>query len=92
LELLVEGLSDREIAVRLCISPHTAATHVKRVREKFGVGSRSAVVARAINAGIVPSRSPAVPVLHHPGNGNRNGDGNGHGARTPLAAPVGPKR
>lgn len=49
LELLVRGLTDREIAARLCISPSTAETHVKRVRAKLGGGSRASVVARVVH-------------------------------------------
>jgi DNA-binding CsgD family transcriptional regulator len=48
LGLLIGGLTDREIAVCLRISPHTATTHVKRVRGKLGGGNRAATIARAL--------------------------------------------
>jgi DNA-binding CsgD family transcriptional regulator len=44
--LLAERLSDAEIGVRLGTSPHTARTHVERVRTKVGVARRSEVAAR----------------------------------------------
>lgn len=47
LVLLMQGLSDRAIADRLFISPHTASTHVKHLRAKLGGGSRSAAIVRA---------------------------------------------
>jgi DNA-binding CsgD family transcriptional regulator len=53
LRLLVQGRTDAEIAVALFISPHTVATHVKRVLAKFGVHSRAAAVAAAFHDGLV---------------------------------------
>jgi DNA-binding CsgD family transcriptional regulator len=44
--LLAERLSDAEIGARLGTSPHTARTHVERVRAKVGVARRSEVAAR----------------------------------------------
>jgi DNA-binding CsgD family transcriptional regulator len=38
--LIVDGLTDREIAQRLCISPHTVSQHAKRVYRKLDVESR----------------------------------------------------
>ena len=43
--LLCEGLSDKEIAHSLGISPETAKNHAARVRQAFGVHSRAAVLA-----------------------------------------------
>jgi DNA-binding CsgD family transcriptional regulator/tetratricopeptide (TPR) repeat protein len=47
LALLSEGLSDRQIAERLYISPRTASHHVGAVLRKLDSGSRSQAVARA---------------------------------------------
>jgi DNA-binding CsgD family transcriptional regulator len=43
--LICEGLSDKEIAHSLGISPETAKNHAARVRQAFGVHSRAAVLA-----------------------------------------------
>jgi predicted ATPase/DNA-binding NarL/FixJ family response regulator len=42
--LLAEGLSNREIAERLVISPRTAETHVDHILGKLGLNSRTQVV------------------------------------------------
>jgi predicted ATPase/DNA-binding CsgD family transcriptional regulator len=53
MRLLVRGMTDREIATALCISPGTAMTHVKRIRGKLGVHCRGAAVAFALRHGLV---------------------------------------
>jgi non-specific serine/threonine protein kinase len=57
LRLLVEGRSDREIASALFISPRTAQGHVARIFTKLNVNTRTAAVAVAIQASLVPARS-----------------------------------
>jgi LuxR family maltose regulon positive regulatory protein len=47
LALLVDGASNRAIAGRLFISEHTVKTHVHRILDKLGVGSRTQAAARA---------------------------------------------
>jgi non-specific serine/threonine protein kinase len=47
LRLLAEGLSDREIAAALSISPRTASGHVTHLLAKLGVESRTAAAAYA---------------------------------------------
>jgi non-specific serine/threonine protein kinase len=39
-QLVAQGLSNREIATRLVISPRTAEGHVERILHKLDVGSR----------------------------------------------------
>ena len=53
LALLVEGLSNKEIAQRLIVSPRTIETHVERVLGKLEVGSRSRAIAKALRLGLV---------------------------------------
>ena len=53
LGLLVEGLSNKEIADRLVVSPRTIETHVERVLGKLEVGSRSRAIAKALRLGLV---------------------------------------
>jgi predicted ATPase/DNA-binding CsgD family transcriptional regulator len=52
LRLLVEGLSDREIAERLFISPYTVMRHVAGILGKLGVPSRTAAATWAVRQGI----------------------------------------
>jgi DNA-binding CsgD family transcriptional regulator len=47
LDLLVEGLTNAEIAVRLKVSPETVKTHVAEILSKLDVGSRQQAVAWA---------------------------------------------
>ncbi len=53
LELLVDGLSDNEIADRLFISPKTAGHHVSAILGKLGVRSRQEAAVLAIQRGWV---------------------------------------
>lgn len=52
LSLLIDGLTNKEIAERLILSPRTVETHVERVLGKLEVGSRSRAIAKAIRLGI----------------------------------------
>ena len=67
LGLLVAGASNRAIAERLNISPHTAVRHVANVMRKLDVASRSEAVARALgldapsSAARPPGAAPARP-------------------------------
>ncbi|PZQ92039.1 MAG: hypothetical protein DI534_03635 [Leifsonia xyli] len=45
-ELMLDGLSNGEIAARLYLSPHTVRVHVSRVLAAFGVASRVSFAAR----------------------------------------------
>ena len=54
LRLLVMGRTDKEIADSLFISPRTAQGHVARLFDKLGVNTRSAAVAAALQADLVP--------------------------------------
>lgn len=53
LELLAEGLDQREIAERLVISSKTVATHLERILAKLGARSRAQAVAIAYRDGLV---------------------------------------
>lgn len=51
--LVAEGLSNREIAGRLVISPATAKTHVSRAMMKLGARDRAQLVVLAYQTGLV---------------------------------------
>jgi pimeloyl-ACP methyl ester carboxylesterase/DNA-binding CsgD family transcriptional regulator len=53
LALVASGLSDREIAERLVLSPHTVHRHVANVRTKLGLPTRAAAVAAATKRGLL---------------------------------------
>ena len=53
LTLVANGLSDREIATQLVLSPHTVHRHVANIRHKLGRGSRTAAVAEAARLGLL---------------------------------------
>ena len=53
LALMVEGLSNIEIAQRLVVSPSTAKFHVSNVLSKLGVKSRTEAVALALQENLV---------------------------------------
>ena len=55
LRLLADGLSDREIAARLVISPKTVEKHVGAVLRKTGTAGRTAAVVRALDRGWLAS-------------------------------------
>jgi predicted ATPase/DNA-binding CsgD family transcriptional regulator len=50
--LLVQGLTNQEIADRLFITRRTATTHVSNILNKLGLDSRTAVVAWAVREGV----------------------------------------
>ncbi len=57
LELLVEGLTNREIGERLILGTRTVETHVERILGRLGVGSRTRAIAAAPRLGLVVPQS-----------------------------------
>jgi pimeloyl-ACP methyl ester carboxylesterase len=53
LACVARGLSDREIAGQLVLSPHTVHRHVANIRSKLGRTSRTAAVAEAARLGLL---------------------------------------
>ena len=61
LQLIAEGRSNREIGLRLHISPHTAATHVRSILMKTECANRTEAAAWALHRGIPGSaQAPAA--------------------------------
>jgi NarL family two-component system response regulator LiaR len=54
LALMVEGLSNSQIAAKLGVSSSTIKSHVSNVLSKFGVASRTEAVSLALRHHIVP--------------------------------------
>jgi LuxR family maltose regulon positive regulatory protein len=55
LQLVAEGLSNRDIARRLFIAPSTVKVHTRNIYGKLGVNSRTQAVSRATALGILPT-------------------------------------
>jgi two-component system NarL family response regulator len=55
LELMAQGLADKEIGHELNISANTATNHAKSIRSKLGVQDRTSAVMVAIRRGIIGS-------------------------------------
>ncbi len=53
LDLLASGLSDREIAQKLVVSPETARTYTKRLLQTLSVNNRMQAVLKGVRCGMV---------------------------------------
>ena len=51
---LAAGFSNKEIAARLNVSPHTVKTHVTHLFEKLGARRRTEAIRKARELGLVP--------------------------------------
>ena len=54
LRLLAAGLSNQEIGVRLFISTHTVANHIRSILAKTGTANRTEAAAYAVHHGLTP--------------------------------------
>jgi len=59
--LLARGLSNKQIAARLVITPKTAGNHVEHIYAKTGSSSRAAAAMFAVRHGLLPEEEIAVP-------------------------------
>lgn len=53
LQLIARGHTYADAALRLGISPHTVASHIKKAYRKLGVHSAGAAVMRALKLGMI---------------------------------------
>jgi DNA-binding CsgD family transcriptional regulator/tetratricopeptide (TPR) repeat protein len=60
-ELVAEGLTNREVAQRLHISPHTVNTHLRHVFQKLAVSTRAELAANVIKTAVVTRSSDVSP-------------------------------
>ena len=56
LQLMAEGLSNREIAATLSLTEHTVKSHARALFRSFGVGNRTHCVKVAVARGLIASR------------------------------------
>ena len=53
LELIVQGLANKQIGYTLTIAEHTVKNHVKNILSKLGVQDRTQAATAAIQRGII---------------------------------------
>ena len=53
LRLIARGCTYAEAALRLGVSPHTVASHIKKLYRKLGVHSAGAAVLHAVKLGLI---------------------------------------
>ena len=57
LQLLARGLSNKQIAARLVISPKTAGNHIQHIYSKIDATNRASASLFAVNHGLLPEMS-----------------------------------
>jgi HD-GYP domain-containing protein (c-di-GMP phosphodiesterase class II) len=58
LQLLARGLSTKQIAERLVMSPKTASNHIEHIYTKIDAGNRAAASLFAVQHGLLPEDEP----------------------------------
>ena len=53
LRLLATGLSEKDLAAKLALSPHTVHTHVRKIYRKLDARTRTAAVLKARERGLL---------------------------------------
>lgn len=53
LSLLVHGMSNQQMATKLCLSAETVKTHMRRIMEKLSVSDRTQAAVKAVKEGLV---------------------------------------
>lgn len=59
-DLLIQGLSNRQIADRLYLSEHTIEWHLRHAYDKIGVRTRTQLLARLFQELYLPTISPVA--------------------------------
>jgi DNA-binding NarL/FixJ family response regulator len=60
LRLLAQGLSNKDIAARLVITPKTAGNHIEHIYSKIGATNRTAASLFAMQHGLLPEEGFAT--------------------------------
>lgn len=55
IRLIAQGLTNKEIADKLCLSPHTVHTHRKNIMQKLGIKNTAGIVIYAVKENIINS-------------------------------------
>ena len=58
--LLARGMSNRQIAERLVITPKTAGNHVEHIYAKIDASSRAGAAMFAVQHGLLPEEKTAI--------------------------------
>ena len=58
LELMVKGLSNKEMAQALALSENTVKYHVKHILQKLGVQNRTEAAVQAVRIGLLKPDPP----------------------------------
>ena len=66
LEALTHGLSNKQIAVQLSISPRTVNYHLDHIFSKLGVRTRTEAAAIALRQDLVQKKDQATKLANHP--------------------------
>jgi PAS domain S-box-containing protein len=53
LGLISKGASNREIAIAVCLSPHTIKDHIRKIMQRLGANRRAELVTRALQLGLI---------------------------------------
>ncbi|WP_309505768.1 LuxR C-terminal-related transcriptional regulator [Streptomyces pyxinae] len=85
--LVSEGLTNRQMATRLGLSPHTVNYHLRRLFKGYGVNSRIDLLRAVAEHHRPPAGAPAVPGA---GPGSRPGAPLAPALLAPLASPPAP--
>lgn len=59
LKLVAQGLSNKQIAQRLTISPKTAGSHIEHIYSKIDASTRAAAGLFAVQHGLLPEEENA---------------------------------
>jgi DNA-binding NarL/FixJ family response regulator len=63
LRLVAGGLSNPQIAARLCITVNTVKVHLRNILDKLQLANRTQIATYALQNGLVPAGAPAKPPL-----------------------------